>query len=131
MASDIPSPAPTILVVTDQAAVRSLVCATLQAGGYHTLEAADGLTGWQMLSAQRDRIHCLVTDFILPGLNGVSLVELARELRPRLPVLIMSGQSHTHITRIFPSLKDVSFLRTPFRDDDLLAVIETLLPPRA
>jgi hypothetical protein len=50
---------------------------------------------------------------------------------PAPTILVMDGQSHTHITRIFPSLKDVSFLRTPFRDDDLLAIIETLLPPRA
>jgi DNA-binding NtrC family response regulator len=126
-----PSSTPTILVVDDQAAGRSLVCAMLQGEGYRTLDAADGLAAWQMLSAHRGRIQCLVTDFLLPGLNGGALVELARELWPHLPVLVISGQPHVQVTGAFPSLEEISFLRKPFHPDDLLAIVESMLTPRA
>ena len=110
MSPDISSPVSTILIVDDQAAVRSLIGTTLQARGYHTLDAADGLAAWQILTNRRNRIHCLVTDFVLPGLSGGVLVELTRELWPRLPVLIMSDQPHAHVTDMLPSLKDVPVL---------------------
>jgi DNA-binding NtrC family response regulator len=131
MPPDASSPAPTILVVESQDAVRLLACTTLQAGGYRTLEAPDGLAAWQLFSRHRDRIGCLVTGFALPGFSGGALVELVRELNPRLPVLLLSDVSHAQIAGAFPSLERISFLRKPFRADDLLAIVNTLLAPPA
>lgn len=130
ISADMPS-APTILVVENQASVLSLTCSTLQAGGYATLEAVDGLTAWQMLATHRDRIHCLAIDFLLPDLNGGAIVELAREFWPHLPVLLISSQPHAQVTSLFPLLKDLSFLKKPFHDDDLLAIIQILAPLHA
>jgi DNA-binding response OmpR family regulator len=120
-----------VLVVGHQDAARLLACSTLQAAGYETLEAADGLIAWQLFSRHRDRIACLVTDFVLPGFNGGALVDLARELRPDLPVLMISEADHTHHADELPGLERVSFLRKPFRPADLLATVTALLAPRA
>ena len=117
----------TVLVVEHQDAVRLLACSTLQAAGYATLEAADGLTAWQLFSRHRDRITCLVTDLVLPGFNGGALVDLARELRPDLPVLMIAEASHAHLADELPDLERISFLRKPFRSDDLLAIVTALL----
>ena len=121
----------TVLVVEGQDAVRLLACSTLQAGGYDTLEAADGLTAWQIFSRHRDRIGCLITGFVLPGFSGDALVDLARELRPDLPVLIISETPHADLASTLPERYRTSFLRKPFRAGDLLATVTALLSPDA
>ncbi|HEX9743344.1 MAG TPA: response regulator [Nitrospiraceae bacterium] len=122
--------AATVLVVESQDAVRLLVCSTLQARGHDTLEAGDGLTAWQLFSRHRDRIGCLITNFVLPGFSGSALVDLARELRPDLPVLMISDTPHAVLAGEFPELARMSFLRKPFRADDLLAIVTAMLTPR-
>lgn len=120
----------TVLIVERQDAVRLLACSTLQAAGYDTLEAGDGLTAWQIFSRHRDRVDCLITNVVLPGFNGGALVDLARELRPDLPVLMVSDTPHALLATDLPKLERISFLRKPFRADDLLAIVTALLAPR-
>lgn len=130
-ASDAPPVLRTVLVAEGRGAVRLGVCTTLQNGGYTTLEAPDGFAAWQTIKSQGGLIRLLVTDFDLHGISGGSLVELARELWPGLPVLLLSDQPQSHIRNLFPNMGDVSFLRKPFRPDDLLAIVASLLPPGA
>jgi len=120
----------TVLIVERQDAVRLLACSTLQAAGYDTLEAGDGLTAWQIFSRHRDSIECLITGVVLPGFNGGALVDLARELRPDLPVLMISDTAQALLANDLPKLERMSFLRKPFRADDLLAIVMALLTPR-
>ncbi len=79
-----------VLVVEDEAAVRDLVIDVLDELGYRTLDAADGQAGLRLLQSQA-RIDLLVTDVGLPGLNGRQLADAAREQRPELKVLFMTG----------------------------------------
>jgi PAS domain S-box-containing protein len=79
-----------VLVVEDETAVRSLVVDVLEELGYRALEAADGPSGLKILLSRR-RIDLLVTDIGLPGLNGRQLADAARERRPDLKVLFMTG----------------------------------------
>lgn len=120
---------PTALVVEAHEDARRRVCAALQAHGLITLEASDGLTGWQMLTVHGDRIRLLVTNLALPGLGGGVLAELARELWPRLSILMLSDQPAARVVERFPSLARVSILRVPFRHEDLIAALRTLLLP--
>jgi DNA-binding response OmpR family regulator len=101
----------------------------LENSGYDTLEAADGFDAWQAVKNHGGRIRLLVTDFDLHGINGGSLAELARELWPGLPVLLLSDLPYSHIMSMCPKLGAVSFLRKPFRPDDLIAVVASLLAP--
>jgi PAS domain S-box-containing protein len=80
----------TVLVVEDEPVVRNLIIDVLDDLGYRALEAADGPSGLEVLRSQR-RIDLLVTDVGLPGMNGRQLADHARELRPDLKVLFITG----------------------------------------
>lgn len=79
-----------VLVVEDETAVRALVVDVLEELGYRAIEAVDGPSGLKLLHSTL-RVDLLITDIGLPGLNGRQLAEAARERRPGLNVLFMTG----------------------------------------
>jgi PAS domain S-box-containing protein len=79
-----------VLVVEDETAVRALVVDVLEELGYRAMEAVDGPSGLKLLQSSL-RIDLLITDIGLPGLNGRQLADAARERRPDLKVLFMTG----------------------------------------
>jgi PAS domain S-box-containing protein len=79
-----------VLVVEDEIAVRELVVDVLQELGYRAAEASDGLAGLKLLQSDMP-VDLLVTDVGLPGLNGRQLADAARQQRPDLKVLFMTG----------------------------------------
>ncbi len=80
----------TVLVVEDEAVVRGVIAEMLQEQGYRTLQAVDGPSGLHMLRLN-ERIDLLVTDVGLPGMNGRQLADQARETRPDLKILFITG----------------------------------------
>jgi PAS domain S-box-containing protein len=92
----VPTPVPTaargevVLVVEDETVVREVVVAVLQQLGYRALEATDGKTGLKMLHSS-EPIELLVSDIGLPDINGRLLADAAREVRPGLKILLMTG----------------------------------------
>ena len=81
----------TILVVEDQDAVRRLTRTTLEMYGYHVLESANGDEATALGQKYPGEIHLLLTDVVLPGINGKQLSERLKVARPNLKVLFMSG----------------------------------------
>ena len=79
-----------MLVVEDEPVIRNLIVEVLQDLGYRALEAPDGPAGLKILQSPQ-RIDLLVTDVGLPGINGRQLADAARETRPRLKVLFITG----------------------------------------
>jgi len=80
-----------ILVVDDEPDVRGLAREILEAGGYEVLEAGDGEEALRVAEAHRAPIHLLLTDIVMPRLNGVELASRLTQLRPDTKVLYMSG----------------------------------------
>jgi CheY-like chemotaxis protein len=80
----------TVLVIEDESAVREIVVDVLEELGYRAVQAADGPTGLKLLQSSM-RVDLLVTDIGLPGLNGRQVADAAREQRPDLKVLFMTG----------------------------------------
>jgi PAS domain S-box-containing protein len=80
----------TVLVIEDESAVREIVVDVLEELGYRAVQAADGPTGLKLLQSPM-RVDLLVTDIGLPGLNGRQVADAAREQRPDLKVLFMTG----------------------------------------
>ena len=80
----------TVLVIEDDPAVRLLVMQVLEELGYRGVETADGRQAVPILESSR-KIDLLISDVGLPGLNGRQLAEIARETRPDLPILFMTG----------------------------------------
>jgi len=89
-----------ILVVDDDADFRALVVSALAQAGFEPLEAATGTDGLRILQSPQ-RIDLLVTDIGLPGLNGRQLADAARERRPDLKILFMTGYAETAVGRSF------------------------------
>ena len=80
----------TVLVVEDEPVVRGVIVEMLHDQGYRVLEATDGPSGLRMLRLNQ-RIDLLVTDVGLPGMNGRQLADQARETRPELKILFITG----------------------------------------
>jgi PAS domain S-box-containing protein len=80
----------TVLVVEDEPVVRGVIVEMLQDQGYRTLQAVDGPSGLRLLRLN-ERIDLLVTDVGLPGMNGRQLADQARETRPGLKILFITG----------------------------------------
>jgi PAS domain S-box-containing protein len=119
-----------VLVVEDETAVRSLVVDVLEELGYQALEASDGPSGLKILQSKR-RIDLLVTDIGLPGLNGRQLADAARERRPDLKVLFMTGYAeNATIANGFldPSM---SMITKPFAIDTLATRIRGMIEARS
>jgi PAS domain S-box-containing protein len=89
--TDGPRGTETVLVVEDDANVRSMICQVLSRSGYRVLESANGQAGVEMCAEHAATIDLVVTDMVLPGLSGQELRELVRLERPQLKFLFMTG----------------------------------------
>ena len=87
----------TILVVEDEANLRYLARLFLEKQGYKVIEAADGAVAMQIAVAHEGIIHLLLTDVIMPGMNGRELAQRISEIRPNVKVLYMSGYTENVI----------------------------------
>ncbi len=84
----------TVLVVEDEPVVRAVILEMLDEQGYRTLEAVDGSSGLRILQGN-EQIDLLVTDVGLPGINGRQLADQARETRPDLKILFITGYAES------------------------------------
>jgi PAS domain S-box-containing protein len=84
----------TVLVVEDEPVVRGVILEMLGDQGYRTLEAVDGASGLRILRSDA-RVDLLVTDVGLPGMSGRQLADQARETRPGLKILFMTGYAES------------------------------------
>jgi CheY-like chemotaxis protein len=79
-----------ILLVDDDAEVRTVTAAYLNEMGHRVVEAADGLSALDILKAD-DQIDVLIADFAMPGMTGTDLADKAREIRSDLSILLVTG----------------------------------------
>jgi CheY-like chemotaxis protein len=84
----------TVLVVEDEPVVRGVILEMLHEEGYRTLEGIDGPSGLRVLRTN-ERIDLLITDVGLPGMNGRQLADQARETRPGLKILFITGYAES------------------------------------
>ncbi|MFW5920205.1 MAG: PAS domain S-box protein [Polyangiales bacterium] len=106
--------AATVLVVEDDARVRTSAVRALRAAGYRVLEAEDGETAMETLRAHLDGVQLLLTDVVMPGMSGVELAREARALRPELAVVFLSGYTEATALRRGILAEDAPFLQKPF-----------------
>jgi signal transduction histidine kinase/ActR/RegA family two-component response regulator len=116
----------TVLVVEDAEPLRALICEALSASGCNILSAPDGQEALRLLNQQKGAIHLLVTDVIMPGINGPALAKQVRELRPDIKILYMTGYSGEFV-RSDMLIPGVSFIQKPFTPADLRRKIRKML----
>lgn len=117
----------TILVVEDETSVRQLVCDTLKTHGYTVLEASSAAEALDIATDYRHEIHLLLTDVVMPGLNGRQLYAELVKQRPRLIGLFMSGYTDNVIVHHGVLDPDVAFLAKPFPMQRLLLKVKEVL----
>ena len=115
----------TILVVEDTDEVRKLICRILAEHGYKVLEAADGDEALQVSEAHDHGIHLLLTDMVMPRMNGGELAERLRSLIPSLRMIFMSG--YTDSIRIHQGGQVTTFLAKPFTPHALARKVREVL----
>jgi PAS domain S-box-containing protein len=111
---NMPSGSETILLVEDDERVRDLVLRILRPQGYTLLEARDGQDALQQAADHAGHIHLLLTDVVMPGLNGQLLSRQLSKLRPGLKVLFTSGYTDDMIAHHGVLDPGVAFLEKPF-----------------
>jgi PAS domain S-box-containing protein len=110
----------TILLVEDEDAVRDLAFVALEANGYFVLSAPDGATALSMAQSFNGRIDMLLTDVVMPGINGRLLAETMRVEQPDLRVVYMSGYTNDMVVRHGILQAEVAFLQKPYTPSMLL-----------
>jgi CheY-like chemotaxis protein len=118
----------TILFVDDEPEVRSIARATLEQAGYQVIEADDGQKALEAFEAQRDQIGLVITDVLMPNLDGLGLSARLHKGDPDLPILLLSG--HVLEEDLWaPGNARMRYLMKPFRLQDLLNTVTDLIGP--
>ncbi len=113
-----------ILVCDDNSAVLEFICDALKGKGYQVLPVTNGRKALSVLKANR-AIRLLVVDFTMPEMNGAAVAREVRASRPRLPILLITGNADPE--SIQADLPDVPMLRKPFDREQLTTCVADLL----
>jgi signal transduction histidine kinase len=124
---NLPRGTETILVVEDETAVRELASQFLRSAGYTVLEASDGVQALEIAGKFSAVIHMLLTDMVMPKMNGTDLAEKLIQLRPHMHVMIMSGYSEYSAGPVQHSKPLFARMQKPFSRLSLLEQLREVL----
>ncbi len=119
-----------VLVVDDEQGLRDLVCRTLQAEGYTTLEAAHGSEALEVMESVPE-VDLLITDVVMPGMDGRELGRRVSQRWPDLPILYISAYDVNDIFRRGSPRQSAPFLQKPFPLEGLITTVRGLIRNRS
>jgi two-component system, cell cycle sensor histidine kinase and response regulator CckA len=128
--AEISEPPKTVLVVDDDPMVRDVETQILRLQGYTVLEAQSAAEALR-LAGETATIHLLVTDLMMPEVDGLELTRRFREVHPTTPVLMVSGSLPLLHARSEEVFHPFDFLAKPFHFSELLHKVRTLLDAAA
>ncbi len=120
----------TILVVDDEEAVRETLRHMLENHGYRVILAPDGRQGLVCYTQQRQQVRVLVTDIMMPVMDGTDLIRALRRIDETLPVIAMSGLPEKEVAASEGGIRANAFIMKPFVSEQLLVVLHSMLAPR-
>jgi DNA-binding NtrC family response regulator len=123
----------TVLVVDDEIAVCELVRRVLERQGYEVLAANGGETALRLFEEHRGIIKAIITDMMMPKVDGPALVRLVRQIDPAARIIGISGAGDTAMLDKIEALGLAGFLPKPFAVEMLLRLLQKVLlaPPAA
>jgi two-component system cell cycle sensor histidine kinase/response regulator CckA len=124
-----PASGEVILLAEDEDTVRKFLGTTLRANGYQVLEAGDGAQALEV-GRRASKVDLLLTDIVMPRMNGGKLAESLRAHHPNLRVLFMSGYTKDALNSQDLEKGAAQFLQKPFRQSDVIARVKEMLRPR-
>jgi two-component system, cell cycle sensor histidine kinase and response regulator CckA len=123
-------PSQRVLVVDDEQGLRDLVCRTLRAEGFSTLEAGHGAEALELIENAPTPIDLVVTDVVMPGMDGRELGRRLAQRWPNLPILYISAYDVNDIFRRGSPRNSAPFLQKPFPLEGLITIVRGLLSAR-
>jgi len=118
-----------ILVVDDEPTVVRSVTAALAEAGFLAIVAEHGAAGLDAFANSPENIDLVLTDVVMPMMNGIEMSEQIRAIRPDIPIVLMTAYSEV-VLRALSGLK-FALIRKPFLPDDLIRVVRAQLAPPA
>jgi CheY-like chemotaxis protein len=114
-----------VLVVEDDRLNRNLICKVLRNEGHQVVEAHDGAEALELLYLQR--FDLVITDFVMPRLNGLKLAEQLHPLQPRLPIIFITGYLSAISGKAILDDNVAEVIPKPFELDVLRSTVQRLL----
>ena len=119
----------TILLVEDEDGLRSLNARGLRSRGYSVVEAANGVEAMEALEERDGAIDLVVSDVVMPEMDGPTLLKAMRERNPELKIIFVSGYAEDAFEKSLPENQQFAFLPKPFTLSQLVAAVkETMVP---
>ncbi|MHB8521167.1 MAG: response regulator [Limisphaerales bacterium] len=124
-----------ILIVDDEAPIRDVTGATLKKFGYQVLTACDGTDALAMVAQHRNEIKAVVTDMMMPEMDGVALVRALQKIDPEMKIIISSGiatgMGKSQVVETMKLIGIKTFLVKPYSAESLLTALHETLHPNA
>ena len=117
----------TVLLVEDEDAVRSFAARALGQRGYKVLEASTGTEALEVFNAHEGEVDLVVSDVVMPEMDGPTLLKELRKQRPDLKIIFMSGYAEDAFRRNLTEKEDFMFLQKPFDLKQLAAAVKAAL----
>ncbi|MBL6939975.1 MAG: response regulator [Alphaproteobacteria bacterium] len=117
----------TIMLVEDEEAVRSFAARALRMRGYNVIEASGGEEALERIKRETATIHLLITDVVMPNMDGPTLVRNVKRIKPDMAVIFMSGYAEEAFRRNDENAADLHFLPKPFGLKQLAAKVKEVL----
>jgi two-component system, cell cycle sensor histidine kinase and response regulator CckA len=111
---------PCILIVDDEPMIRRFIRLLLEQSGFAVLDAGDGNDALSLFQAHRDAISLVLTDVLMPDMNGPTLVEHIRRIDPGVAVLFISAYCET----LRDDMGNIECLPKPFLPDELVHKVQ-------
>jgi two-component system cell cycle sensor histidine kinase/response regulator CckA len=126
-AADTSSGNETILFVEDEDAVRNFACRSLRRWGYSVYEASNGKKALELIKGNNLHVDLLITDLIMPEMDGMELAEKIGEIFPTIEILYASGYTSEHLLNTQTLIDAVHFIRKPFSVQALVKKVREIL----
>jgi CheY-like chemotaxis protein len=120
-----------LLVVDDEPLVRVTTARMLRRSGFEVIEAGSASQALELLAAGRDEIDAALLDLTMPDTDGIQLLDSLRQMRPDLPVVLMSGHSPEDALERVAGRGRAVCLTKPFNLKSLVAALDRVLEPAA
>jgi two-component system cell cycle sensor histidine kinase/response regulator CckA len=117
----------TLLIVENEAAIRNLLQMALRRNGYTVLAAESGPEALEILRGHSGTIHLLITDVVMPEMDGPALARVAATIRPAMRTLFMSGYPDDVLGESGLPPANINFIQKPFSPRDIAGKVREIL----
>ena len=116
-----------LLLIDDEASVRLVVKQMLEASGYRVITAPDGATALSIYAERQGEIALVITDMMMPGMDGAATIRALKQLDPHVPIIAASGMMHEERETSAAEAGALAFLWKPYTADTILRAIHKTL----